>query len=833
MSELPDRGDVWEWMKERDQWRLWSRETNPQKIPLDERGSGEGWNDPGCWLSFDEAYQLAEEEDRFDGIGFVVSSADPFYGIDADSALREPNVEKPKDWVPSLDLFADETAIQFSTSGTGFHVFGTGDIPDWWKDSAFRDRDHEGIEAYDEKFFIITGRELSVSAGEPGGVDPMPFLADAWREIRGETPPPFQEPEKRDRDTSNGDNEVYDAVDALYPADVGLRSEYVEDENSDVESWNPAYRQSESGISLKRWKSNGVFVDMEESEEGFGVLDLLAAEEGIIHAPYDRLAGSDWKEAYELARDRCDELPPLDAGGSQNTKQQGAATDGGATAAAGGSAATDDSPPPLAPPGVMQKAFADPYGRLERDPDARDPTVHDLRNAEAATYVWDVLEDRDDRDVMAVSDGTFRAFERGVWRQEGGAGEQRLREYGSKALRSFYSTNVLEQLKEETATRNKYHVDELGIDEPWIVAGEKALNLNTRETRSVERDDLAIRRIDAEFDADAEPDLWLDFLSRVAASPETIQKLQEYFGYTLWLHGQPFGKGLFLVGDTDSGKGTALKTLSSILGPEENVANETLKNLIGSRWGKAQLYGRIVNIRNEVTPGGLQNVQEFKELLGGADTVTAERKGKEKFRFTVTQKFIFATNQFPDVENADDAFWNRCLFARFPETIPQEEQRPEFHDELLAERSGILNWMLDGLDRLFEQGGFTGERTLDEKRNIAEEVGSPLERLKQEALTITREPTDLVHARDLYDLATAYAEEEGIGGGVPSWQGGAFTSSIRAWPGVESGRSRRFDDSGDDPVFKGVRVDAGVAKRLNIEVRTIDETPNGQTGLDV
>lgn len=509
------------------------------------------------------------------------------------------------------------------------------------------------------------------------------------------------------------------------------------------------------------------------------------------------------------------------------------APDSGTTTVDNGGGPTPDEAAALSPVGVMQQAFADPYGRLERDPEGANPTIHDLRNAEAATYLWDVLEDRGKVDVMAVSDGSFRAFERGVWKHEDGAGEQRLRELGSKALRSFYSSNVLEQLKEETRTRNQYLVEELGIDNPWIVVGDEALNLRTRETRPVNRDDLALRRIEAEYDPDAEPDLWLDFLSRVAATPETIQKLQEYFGYTLWFHGQPFGKGLFLVGDTDSGKGTALKTLSSILGPEENVANETLKNLIGTRWGKAQLYGRIVNIRNEVTPDGLKNVEKFKELLGGGDRVTAERKGEQKFRFTVTQKFVFATNQFPDVENADNAFWNRCLFARFPETIPDDEQRPKFHDDLLAERSGILNWMLDGLDRLFEQGGFTDERSIDEKRNIAEEVGSPLERLKQDALKITREATDKVHARDLYDLATAYAEDVGMDEGVPPWQGGAFTSELRAWPGVDSGRTRQFDGSGDDRVFQGIRVDGDIAHRLNVDVRTLDETPSGQTGLDV
>jgi len=544
------------------------------------------------------------------------------------------------------------------------------------------------------------------------------------------------------------------------------------------------------------------------------------------HAYDAALATIENNEELDPGRERTDEID--DTG-------QAAAADGGAAAATADSTASvsEQDELLLTPDGVMRKAFNDVHGRLQKAVDEPDPTIHDLRNAEAATYTWQVLQDRGDDDVIGVSDGTLRTYDGAVWTRDGDAAEQRLREQSRRALMSKYSSQVLEQLKEQVRATNYHHVDELGIDEPWVVAGDEALNLKTRETRPVERDDLALRRINAEYDPDAEPDLWLDFLSRVAATPETIAKVQEYFGYCLWVHGQPFGKALFLVGDTDSGKGTALKTLETILGRRENVANEALQDLIETRWGKAELYGKMANVRNEVTPGGVQNVEEFKELLGGGDRVSAEFKGQDKFQFEVTQKFLFATNQFPDVENADRAFWNRCLFARFPETIPADEQRPNFHDDLLNERAGILNWMLEGLDRLFEQEEFTGERAIADKRTIAEEVGSPLERLKQEALEITREPDDLVHARDLYDLAVAYADANDMDGGVPAWQGGAFTSELRRWPGVEKGQSRRVGDDGRARVFKGLRVDPDIATELEADVRTDSESDRKQSSLDV
>lgn len=581
-----------------------------------------------------------------------------------------------------------------------------------------------------------------------------------------------------------------------------------------------------------------------ESALAYKLAFWLGGDKRAVRRAMDRANTKKWddrtddsyRESVLEAVDECSTY--YDPSSGQRSSPDAATADGaGATSGSGGRGRplSDQDQLPLSPLGVMHKAFSDIYGRLRRNPDSDepDPDIHDLRNSEAATYTWEVLEDRGEENVIGVSDGSLRAYESGVWTREGNAAEQYLRRVGQQAVKSKYSSQVLEQLKEQARGKNGYHVDELGIDEPWLVVGDQALNLKNRETREVEREDLALRRINAEYDPGAEPDLWLDFLSRVAATPETIKKVQEYFGYCLWVHGQPFGKALFLVGDTDSGKGTALKTLETILGRRKNVANEALQDLIETRWGKAELHGRIANIRNEVTPGGVENVEEFKELLGGGDRVSAEFKGQDKFQFEVTQKFLFATNQFPDVENADRAFWNRCLFARFPETIPEEDQRPNFHDELLEERSGILNWMLDGLDRLFDQAGFTGERAIADKKTIAEEVGSPLERLKQDALTITREPDDLVHARDLYDLAVAYADSVDMDDGLPPWKGGAFTSELRRWPGVDKGRSRRLSNDGEATVYKGLRVDQGLATELNVEVRTDSGPDAGQTGLDV
>jgi putative DNA primase/helicase len=60
-----------------------------------------------------------------------------------------------------------------------------------------------------------------------------------------------------------------------------------------------------------------------------------------------------------------------------------------------------------------------------------------------------------------------------------------------------------------------------------------------------------------------------------------------------------------------------------------------------------------------------------------------------------------------EVENTP-AFFRRFLIVPFTQTIPSEERDPELAAKITAtELSGVLNWVLAGLDRLLLQRGFS------------------------------------------------------------------------------------------------------------------------------
>lgn len=369
--------------------------------------------------------------------------------------------------------------------------------------------------------------------------------------------------------------------------------------------------------------------------------------------------------------------------------------------------------------------------------------------------------------------------------------------------------------------------EDLGGEPGSLLLDNGVLDLTERDSglRAPRSDDYFLNRLPTAYDPDAEIEgtRFQQFIDE-AVAPEDVEKLQEFAGYCLWRGAQPHKRALFLIGPTDSGKGTFLKTLELVIG-RENVAWQTLYNLIQSRWGAAKIYGKMVNFANEVSTS-LKNVERFKELTGGEDTVTAENKHQPTFQFVVTQKLAFATNRFPRMSDADGAFFNRCLFVQFPDTTPPEEQ-----EDLLGafdtERSAILNWMLEGLDRLRERGYFANERDVDAKRGLTKSFGSPTEQFTYDYLEITGDSADVVHKGELHDAFTRFCDfDEAIEDTVGQT---AFTTRLKKQSGITDGQSVRIND-GDkkEHVYQGIRVDVSALKQIQADIPRF-ATADGET----
>ncbi len=147
-------------MKEYSNWVVWKYEQKDgrqTKIPYDPKGTRRASStDPSTWASFDKASQACDNGSRFDGVGFVFTEKDPYFGVDLDKCVRDGVIEE---WAQEIvDRF--NTYAEFTPSDTGIHIIGKGKLPGTGI--------HAGkIELYDlGRYFTVTGHHLPSSPGE-------------------------------------------------------------------------------------------------------------------------------------------------------------------------------------------------------------------------------------------------------------------------------------------------------------------------------------------------------------------------------------------------------------------------------------------------------------------------------------------------------------------------------------------------------------------------------------------------------------------------------------------------------------------------------------------
>ena len=203
-----------------------------------------------------------------------------------------------------------------------------------------------------------------------------------------------------------------------------------------------------------------------------------------------------------------------------------------------------------------------------------------------------------------------------------------------------------------------------------------------------------------------EPKNWLAFLRQLwPDDPDAVNALQEYFGYVL--SGRTdMQKMLLLIGPTRSGKGTIARVLAALVG-KGNVAAPTLAGMC-TNFGLVPLIGKPLAIVGDARLGGADANQVVERLLSisGEDMLTIDRKYRESWTGTLAARFVIISNELPRFGDASGAIVNRFIVLNLLESFLGRED-PDLTDTLTDELPGILNWALDGLERLARRGRFT------------------------------------------------------------------------------------------------------------------------------
>ena len=279
--------------------------------------------------------------------------------------------------------------------------------------------------------------------------------------------------------------------------------------------------------------------------------------------------------------------------------------------------------------------------------------------------------------------------------------------------------------------------------------------------RPFDSKDFITYQLPFEYEPNAKAPLFETYLNKVLPDKDRQKVLAEYLGFVFIKHGSnrlKEEKALILYGSGANGKSVFFEIVSALLG-SENTSNYSLQSLTDSNgYYRAKLANKLVNYGSEIN-GKLES-SLFKQLVSG-EPVEARLPYGQPFILKEYAKLIFNSNELPkDVEHTN-AYFRRFLIIPFDVTIPPQEQDKQLHTKIIeSELSGVFNWVLDGLNRLLEQGKFTE----------CEAVKNAVEQYKAESNSVQMFLTDCDYSSnaneyqkivDLYREYKVYCIEDG------------------------------------------------------------------------
>ncbi|MCV7176763.1 DNA primase family protein [Mycolicibacterium sphagni] len=231
------------------------------------------------------------------------------------------------------------------------------------------------------------------------------------------------------------------------------------------------------------------------------------------------------------------------------------------------------------------------------------------------------------------------------------------------------------------------------------------------------------------------PKTWLKFLDSVWPNdPASVALLQEWIGYIVTGR-TDMQKILLLVGPTRSGKGTIARMLRILIG-RGHIAGPTLASL-GTNFGLAPLLGKVLAIIADARLSGrdIHTIVERLLSISGEDVLTVDRKFRDPWSGKLPTRIIILSNEIPRFSDASGAVANRLMVLQMRNSFLGKEDRG-LDARIATELPGILNWALEGLDRLDTKGRFTVPKSSGAATTMLMDLASPTSAFVRDCCTL-------------------------------------------------------------------------------------------------
>lgn len=273
----------------------------------------------------------------------------------------------------------------------------------------------------------------------------------------------------------------------------------------------------------------------------------------------------------------------------------------------------------------------------------------------------------------------------------------------------------------------------------FIVCQNGVLGIADRQWLEHSPKHYARRKIGAAYDPQASCPKFTELLAsmfadRPADGPAFGAVVQSWAGAALAIGqlSREERKALILVGPSRTGKTELSRVLRLLIG--DPIATPSVAE-ISERFGLASLFDAAAWIRDDaINEGDDLDPQRFKTIVTG-EPIDIERKHRPAVPgVELALPVLLTTNSLPKARDKSDAIFNRSLVLEMTNIVSEEiahkaRQAADVPRGATlgqhiwnAEGAGILNWALEGLDRLLAKGSY----------DVPESVRNAIQRFKDD-----------------------------------------------------------------------------------------------------
>lgn len=317
-----------------------------------------------------------------------------------------------------------------------------------------------------------------------------------------------------------------------------------------------------------------------------------------------------------------------------------------------------------------------------------------------------------------------------------------------------YEKNVLDGLY-----RSVDRVNKTPLLENYIAVKNGVYDLNTRELLKHDKKFFLENKVPVTFERGAKCPIFEKTIKEILENDEELIKcMQEIFGYTL-MNTTKAEKAFFFYGIGSNGKSLCANILMAIIG-KDNVSNIPLARF-SDKFGIEGILDKSLNIANENEFGNAISTEVLKALISG-DSISIARKFKKAIDYKSQIKLIFLMNSLPNTLDNTHGFYRKILIIPFRKVFKEQDIDRDLYSKIVeTELSGILNWAIEGAERLKNNKyEFTKSKAINKVISEYKRNQNPVEEFLVDRLIY--DETEKVSKKDVLNSYKDWIKNQGL-----------------------------------------------------------------------